>query len=195
MEKIKKLCDGCLHLSSSKIKPCRLGLPAQLTGKPSKRVIRPSCCKSKPNKNQDKIDYKKLLSLASDIFQTYIRYRDGWTCKTCGIKINPNGPNAKKLMQAGHYITRTVYKLLWDERNVYAQCNSCNAKQMWSGTITPAFTLYLVKTHGITVLEEFNKIYNEENVKPSKEQALEVIKKYKNKLLKEYGIDYDKISK
>lgn len=62
------------------------------------------------------------------IFSKYIRYRDGeqrsdgwWTeCITCGV----SKPISQ--MQNGHFVSRKVNTLRYDEINCSAQCYSCN---------------------------------------------------------------------
>jgi len=75
---------------------------------------------------------KKLVNELDDVFQMYIRYRDGWKCITCPAEIDPFQDNAKSLMHAGHYIDRGNYKTRWDEINVNAQCKNCNGKEHWT---------------------------------------------------------------
>ena len=58
-------------------------------------------------------------------FSKYIRQRDagydGWvTCITC-----PEYRHWKE-MDAGHFVTRNAKAVKYDERNVHAQCKSCN---------------------------------------------------------------------
>lgn len=69
-----------------------------------------------------------LKKKADKYFSTYVRYRDGvcrngeWfcTCITCGVE------KPLKQMQAGHFISRRINKLRFDEENVNAQCVGCN---------------------------------------------------------------------
>lgn len=68
----------------------------------------------------------KLVKKLDDVFQMCIRYRDNFTCITCGKKF-PRGERTQ--CHAGHYISRGVYSTRWDEENVAAQCQSCNLKQ------------------------------------------------------------------
>lgn len=68
----------------------------------------------------------KLVKKLDDVFQMVIRYRDNFTCITCGKKF-PKGE--RKECHAGHFITRGVYATRWDEENVNCQCASCNLKQ------------------------------------------------------------------
>lgn len=68
----------------------------------------------------------KLTKKLDDIFQMYIRYRDDFTCITCGRKF-PRGERTH--LHAGHFVSRGVYSTRWDEENVNAQCAGCNLKQ------------------------------------------------------------------
>lgn len=68
----------------------------------------------------------KLIKKLDDVFQMVIRYRDNFTCITCGRKF-PKGEKTE--LHAGHYIGRGIYATRWDEENVNAQCAACNLKQ------------------------------------------------------------------
>ena len=69
-----------------------------------------------------------LKKNADKYFSQYVRYRDGefkrgdWLveCITCGIE------KPLKEMQAGHFVSRRVNELRFDEMNVNAQCIGCN---------------------------------------------------------------------
>ena len=70
----------------------------------------------------------QLKKLADKYFSQMIRYRDGerrtdgwWSeCITCS-EWKP-----LKQMQAGHFVSRKVNSLRFDETNVNSQCPSCN---------------------------------------------------------------------
>lgn len=68
----------------------------------------------------------KLIKKLDDVFQMCIRYRDNFTCITCGKKF-PVGERTQ--LHAGHFIGRGHYATRWDEENVNAQCQSDNLKQ------------------------------------------------------------------
>lgn len=68
----------------------------------------------------------KLVKKLDDVFQMFIRYRDDFTCITCGKKY-PRGERTQ--LHAGHFVSRGVYATRWDEENVNAQCAGCNLKQ------------------------------------------------------------------
>ena len=71
---------------------------------------------------------KKIIPVLDDVFQMYVRYRDNWTCISCGCKY-PVGDKAN--FHAGHYIGRGAYATRWDEENCNGQCKICNGKQNW----------------------------------------------------------------
>jgi hypothetical protein len=58
------------------------------------------------------------------VFSRYIRERDNWTCFTCGIVKAHSSLHSG--MHAGHFISRSHNSTLYDEKNVHAQCASCN---------------------------------------------------------------------
>lgn len=70
----------------------------------------------------------KLKKKADSEFSKYIRHRDGkkingeWqsVCITCGVW------KPLKMMQAGHFVSRSCNYLRYMEENVHAQCKSCN---------------------------------------------------------------------
>lgn len=75
-----------------------------------------------------KVGVAQLKKKADAAFSLYIRYRDGefkrgeWLteCITCGVE------KPLKQMQAGHFVSRKVSSLRYDEENVNAQCPGCN---------------------------------------------------------------------
>lgn len=70
----------------------------------------------------------QLKKDADKFFSKYVRYRDGEPrngeyiaeCITCGV-IKPI-----KQLQAGHFVSRRVNALRFEEENVNAQCTGCN---------------------------------------------------------------------
>ena len=69
---------------------------------------------------------KLLVKKLDDAFQTFIRWRDGWTCIICG-KVSHD--HNKSDMHAGHYIDRGCQATRWSEINVNAQCKGCNYRE------------------------------------------------------------------
>lgn len=71
---------------------------------------------------------KELKKKADAAFSKYVRYRDGefkngeWVaeCINCGT-VKP-----VKQMQLGHFVSRRVNALRYDEENCNAQCTGCN---------------------------------------------------------------------
>lgn len=68
---------------------------------------------------------KKLKDKLDDVFQMYIRERDGWKCCVCGKVLLKDRTN----MHAGHFISRKEHSTRWDERNVNSQCKYHNFLQ------------------------------------------------------------------
>lgn len=66
----------------------------------------------------------KLKAKADKVFSQYIRLRDSKDgiaeCITCGTR------KPIKLMQNGHFVTRSASALRFDELNCNAQCTGCN---------------------------------------------------------------------
>jgi len=91
---------------------------------------------------------KGLKKKLDKVFSEYIRKRDSGICYTCG--------NVKewKYQDAGHYISRSYGSTRFDERNVHAQCKSCN---VFKGGNMDEYALKLVKQYGPKILKELNK--------------------------------------
>lgn len=94
---------------------------------------------------------KKIIPVLDDVFQMYIRYRDNWTCISCGCKY----PVGDKLnFHAGHYIGRGSYATRWDEENVNGQCKICNGKQNWGDMETIyKYTMNLKSKYDSSVID------------------------------------------
>lgn len=98
----------------------------------------------------------KISTLKKKVWKTfseYIRQRDAdWRgyvkCITC--------PKVKqwKEMDAGHYISRSWNSVLFNEKNVHAQCKGCNSYR--SGR-HDEYALALITRYGKGILEELNK--------------------------------------
>ena len=146
-------CKGCSKLTEN---GCSLGFGATKSDK-QEIWLRPWKC---PKKYREKgkleakarKDYKKLVAKLDDVFQMYIRYRDNWTCCCCKTHIDPNSDGAKNKMHAGHYVGRGCLALRWDEKNVHAQCSTCNMQQNYYG-IDPRYTKLLLVRYCSEVLD------------------------------------------
>lgn len=115
----------------------------------------------------------KLVKKLDDVFQMCIRYRDNFTCITCGRKF-PKGERTQ--CHAGHYISRGIYSTRWDEENIAAQCQSCNLKQSLADVETiHKFEQQLKLRYGEDVIDrlfekkhkvfKLNRVWLEDNIK------------------------------
>ena len=105
---------------------------------------------------------KKVKEEAIELFQTYIRYRDDFTCCTCGFHIDKDHKDAKKLVHAGHFISRKISALLLDEKNCFAQCRTCNYLQD-KVSVNPRYILFLIEKFGPEIFEYYySKIYTKD---------------------------------
>lgn len=128
---------------------------------------------------------KKITEIMDDVFQMYIRYRDGFKCICCGWQA-PIGD--KENMHAGHYISRGKHSTRWDEFNVNSQCKGCNGRQSWGDTeVTYRYTEALKRKYGVGIVDDLIR-KSHEIYKANRVEMLSNIVKYKT-LLKEY---YDK---
>lgn len=147
-------CENCSKLDG---KDCAAGFSPIISEKTG-AILRPARCKKKykTTKRQYALTWKKALAKLDDEFQMYIRWRDGWTCKTCGKSADPNNSNAKARIHAGHYISRKYLTLRHDEKNCHAQCSGCNCAQNYDG-IDPRYTAYVIGKYGADILDYFAK--------------------------------------
>lgn len=124
------------------------------------------------------ITYSKAKKLAWTAFSIYIRKRDAKRdellldgdqafCISCG---KPYPAFGKGCLQAGHFIPGRNMKVLFDERQVHAQCYNCNVnlKGNW-----PAYYLKMVALHGEEAVEHMIATHDE-TVKMSVPELLEL---------------------
>ena len=183
----KKFCEGCVDLNKrKKTSPCNKNYNCVYDAE-LKRFIRPNKCKEKTQKIDPKKELKKIKQEAIDYFQTWVRYRDNFTCCCCGKKVDPNNPEARKLMHPGHFISRKIETLLLDPLNCHAQCRECNGMQDWFG-VHPNYILYLYMKYGAGIFAYFSKkmfLYfntNKEERKFTPEDWLNLREYWKSKL-------------
>jgi hypothetical protein len=94
----------------------------------------------------------KLVKKLDDVFQMYVRYRDDFTCCTCGRKFTRG---ERTWLHAGHYISRGVYATRWNEKNVNAQCAGCNLKQSLADVeVIHTYEVFLKTKYGDNVIDE-----------------------------------------
>lgn len=123
---------------------------------------------------------KPLIKKLDTIFSKYIRLRDShdgvFVCCSCG-QLKPF-----EQADAGHFINRRWMALRWDERNVHAQCRSCNRFDEGNAV---GYTRFMIKTYGedtVDLLERMKTSY-----KWSDGELDILIKDYKQKV-KDYDI-------
>lgn len=182
MSKVRN-CEGCEYLNKKrKTNPCNKDFLAVYDAT-NNLYIRPNACKEKFKKLDPKKEFKKLKEQVIDLFQMYIRYRDNWKCCCCGFFISPTDKESKKLLHAGHFISRTFDSLLLDEKNCHAQCRTCNGRQDWLG-INPKYIIYLFNKYGLDVFNYLDKKM-EEKVNFTYEDLLKLRDYWQDKLEKE----------
>lgn len=94
----------------------------------------------------------KLVKKLDDVFQMWVRYRDDFTCCTCGRKFTRG---ERTQLHAGHYISRGVYATRWNEKNVNAQCAGCNLKQSLADVeVIHTYEVYLRAKYGDKIIDE-----------------------------------------
>lgn len=123
--------------------------------------------------------YKKLAEKLDDVFQMVIRYRDNFTCITCGRKF-PIGERTQ--FHAGHYVSRKHNSTRWDEENVNGQCAGCNLKQSRTDVeVIHRYEVALEEKYGRGTVERLLK-KKHETFKPSQGWLEDNIKLYQEAL-------------
>ena len=111
------------------------------------------------------ISISKLKKKADNVFSKWIRERDK-RCFTCGSISN---------LQNGHYVSRAINILRYDERNCNAQCVKCN---IFNSGAMDTYALRLLSRHGKNILNDLAK--DKQKLKSWTRQELEeIITKYK----------------
>lgn len=98
-----------------------------------------------------KKDPKSLAVLKKELdmwFSMFIRIRDKGVCFTCG------GKQFWKYQQNGHYVSRAVLSLRFDERNCNCQCVGCN---IYKNGNMDEYAVRLMKKYGPKILQDLNK--------------------------------------
>jgi len=121
---------------------------------------------------------QRLVKKLDDVFSKFIRQRDTdedglcycYTCTT--IK-------DLKEMDAGHYIKRGCMRTRWDERDVHAQCTTCNR---FKGGRMDEYALHLIKDYGEGIIEELMQLKHMPVKKHTIEELECLVKLYKDKL-------------
>lgn len=111
------------------------------------------------------------------VFAEYIKKRDKNICFTCGRRAEGQG------YHAGHYIAKSIcgLALYFDERNVHGQCFHCNINLGGNGRI---YERKMLKKYGKKVVKELDKMAAQKITKWSKQDYLDKIAFYQEKLKK-----------
>ena len=106
-----------------------------------------------------KLTTSKAKARAWKACSKYIRYRDSYQgyapCCTCGTVKPISGPGC---IQAGHFIPGRNNAILYDERDIAAQCGVCNVLRqgMWV-----EYEQFMLKTYGQDVIDELKRMKND----------------------------------
>lgn len=114
-------------------------------GRRRKRSSAKRATKTTKDGNKPLAWYKKELDTW---FSMYIRIRDNGTCITCGSK------TFWKYQQNGHYVSRQVLSLRFDEKNCNCQCAGCNVFKHGN---MDEYALQLQRKYGKDILERLHK--------------------------------------
>jgi hypothetical protein len=119
----------------------------------------------KPKKQPSLAALKKKLDR---VFSIFIRKRDKGVCFTCDKKL------PWKQQQNGHYISRGVLILRWDERNCNCQCVGCN---IFKNGNMAEYAIRLMKKHGPAILVDLDR-EKWKILKMSRQDYVDLIDKY-----------------
>ena len=129
----------------------------------------------KPTKKKKRPTITQLKKTLWPIFSKWIRRRDNYTCYTCGKNMLDNPSSC----HAGHYVPQSKgNRLRFDERNVHAQCLTCN--NFRSGNLS-VYALELEAEYGTGILQEFESVKNERK-KFTAEELQNMIDDYRQRL-------------
>lgn len=122
--------------------------------------------KQNKTKKKSKNERKVLIRKLDDEVRRIIRSRDTHCC-SCGKRLENN-------LQVSHFVGRRHYSLRWDLRNTHGSCPGCNL--LHNHDPNP-YSLFMVKTYGPEILEEFEKIKNsyQKTTTPELRELLEIL--------------------
>ena len=89
-----------------------------------------------------KSERKRLIKLLDDEVRRILRERDKLCC-SCGKPINEKS-------QVSHYVTRRVYALRWDLKNVHMSCPGCNLRHAYDPI---PYTRFMIDKYGKGILD------------------------------------------
>lgn len=117
-------------------------------------------------KKEESTLWKKLVEKADKLFSIFIRNRDS-ICVTCWWPVQHNA----------HWISRGYYSHRWDENNCAGACAYCNTYNQEEHKVL--FTVYQTKKHWQKWVDK--QLLNKNKVKPTIDDLLAIIEKYKQK--------------
>lgn len=117
-------------------------------------------------KTAKKPERRKLIKDLDCEVSKYVRWRDNYTCITCG---------SKKNSQCGHYVSRKYFATRFDLRNCNCQCMACNV--FLHGNMDE-YAMKLKEKYGKNVLEELNELKHTP-VKFTIEELQDLLKHFK----------------
>ena len=123
----------------------------------------------KPVKLKSVSYYKKKLD---KVFSDFIRARDGYKCFTCG-KVGD-----KTNIQNGHYVSRSVNNLRFQEKNTNAQCVGCN---IFKRGAMDEYARNLITKYGPEILD-WLAAEKKKRKEFTRQELIESIKDYTEKL-------------
>ena len=174
-----KTCKGCKKefeprrrngIAASRCDKCIIAREREKKKKAMQRA-KENRKKARERKKNSVATLKKVLD---QVFSQYIRQRDKGVCVTCGTK------KPWKEQQNGHYVPRGHNATRFDERNCNCQCIGCNVFKKGN---MDEYTLFMIRKHGVEVLEELNKLKYKTKQFTSQELQ-EMIDHYKHELTK-----------
>lgn len=132
-------------------------------------------------------DKTKLLAMADKLFGDFIKKRDSDAngnicCVGCGLSFNlaDKAADGTYVVQPLHFVSRSVYSLRFDERQVFAGCQYCNLSMHLhpEGEVVKHYQDKLVEDLGI--VEVTRMVAQKRNInKLSVQDLKDVIEKYK----------------
>ena len=190
-----KVCDECggKHYAKGKCQ-FHYRMPSQLNPKPIGTVTDITKeWKAKNSKSTDVVNKKfyvkvvpikakkvrdslpELLKLAEIVFNKWIRNRDKiddftFVCIACDMA------HPLDQMDAGHYRTKMVSSLRFNEHNINGECQSCNRHDNYH---LIGYRENLIRKIGLENVEALDRVNFGEDYKWNRSELLEIISKYK----------------
>lgn len=158
--------------------------PGEIKRSPKTAIVRKEL--NSATKTRLKSDYIKAADI---VFSRFIKNRDSKgtndiTCICCrGVyQLDSQLPDGSYIVQAMHYMPRSIVSLRYDEKNVHAGCCFCNSHMFISpqGLAWQRYRQFIIDTYGE---DELGRLESQKNTtsKMSQSFLLETITKYKTR--------------